>query len=378
MNRNRFSLCVAMVLMILTLVAMPVSPAVAQANIQPNSEITMATKSCLSFINHIVATNPNLDWKGSNLKGPQVYYDLTGNTDAFMFAVVNNNATVGHILVGSSAYGNPVFEAGEAPPAKFPTAQEIISSLKNSLGLTVDPTSIGNPVRLLYLGIDLQYGLYNINGELIGINLMFGDALKFSEMKMFLPSPDQYRVDSAAASAATPDSTLSTYFWLTMNYYNELPNRVWCGPCSGVSIGHYFKIYCVPPYSNLYADDPMYDDLYYHMGNSNFVPLGWYGPGWVQMAIDCGYLNFSYYEYANVGSSHYFNHIIPDINRGWPHALLCHTLVIGHWLGIKGYDYTTGTHYVICTDSEISQSWRYINWDSLPYLFHDTVGLHDI
>ncbi len=301
-----------------------------------------------------------------------------------MFAIKNSNEVVGHVLVGNSSYGYPIFEAGEAAPAGMPTVLKVKTALEDSLGLIVSVTDIGDPIRLLYLGVDGQYVLYNVRGELVRINLVYGDASKFSEMKFFLPSPDEYRANQAEANASRLASTLppgmvsSTINFLVMGYYNNPPNRIWCGPCSGVSIGHYFKwsMWSGPGYPNLYVDDTMYDRLYIDMWAQPWVLPNLYGPGWVTMARECGYYNFVAHWYTQVGSSHYFNHIVPDIDHGWPHALCCYPQQ-AHWRAIKGYDYSSGQHKIICTNSATNDSWEYLNWDSLPSSLHDTVCIHD-
>ena len=119
--------------------------------------------------------------------------------------------------------------------------------MQKSLGIDVIEKSVGNPISLLYLGIDQLYGLYNINGELIGINLEYGDAVKLSAMKSGLTSPVEYKnnqseANSALASEALTVSSMYTSNFLIMGYYSEQPNQIWCGPCSAVIIAQQVEV----------------------------------------------------------------------------------------------------------------------------------------
>jgi hypothetical protein len=373
-----------MALMMLSLLLVPASAAAAQTNDTSKSDIGLARQSGQSFVNEIAITNSNLpNWKGATITTLQLYHDLTGTIDSYMFAISSGNKIVGHVLVGNSSYGYPIFEAGEAAPPTIPSTSDIIVSMQKSFGVNVSGKNIGNLISLLYLGIDEQYGVYSINGELVGINLVYGDAVKLSTMKFSLPSPIEYKSNQVEANSTLTAEAMSvrpmyTINFLFMGYYSNSPNRVWCGPCSGVSIGHYFKWYSATGhyYPNLPDDDSMYDVLYYQMQAAPWVLPPLYGPGWVYMAQIYGYNNFRAHWYTQVGSSHYFAHIVPDIDKGWPHALCCYPQS-AHWRAIKGYDYSNGTHKIICTNSATSDSWEYLNWDSLPSTFHDTVCLHD-
>lgn len=374
-----FILLVVIVSLVIPLNVYAAAPVVTSAS----SESSMARQSGQVFINQVASTNPNLPkWKGAFLSTPQLYHDLTGAIDSYMFAISNGNEIVGHVLVGNSSYGYPIFEAGEAAPPAIPSASNVMVSMQKSFGVNISEKDIGNPISLLYLGIDEQYALYSINGEFVGINLVYGDAEKLSTMKLSLPSPVEYKSNQVEANSTLTAEAMSvrpmyTINFLFMGYYSN-PPRWWCGPCSGVSIGHYYKWYSATgrSYPNLYVDDTMYDRLYVLMYAQPWVLPILYGGGWCMMAAECGYGNFVSHWYTQVGSSHYFSHIIPDIDKGWPHALCCYPQQ-AHWRAIKGYDYSNGTHKIICTNSATSESWEYLNWDSLPSSFHDTVCLHD-
>lgn len=127
-------------------------------------EVDLAQDAGQAWLDRIAATFPEpAEWKGAHLAAPQVYYNLKGESNAYMFAM-ENDGVVGHIIVGSSAYGYPVFEAGEAAPPSIPTADEVKSSIERDLGLKIAKESIGEPSCLLYLGVDELYAVYNIEG----------------------------------------------------------------------------------------------------------------------------------------------------------------------------------------------------------------------
>lgn len=379
-KRLWFSVFIIMVLVMTSLLTIPVCAS--GTTIADTNDIDLAKQSALSFVNHVAMTVPELSsWGNACLPNPQLYYDLDGEVIVYMFAIQSNNRVVGHALVGNKSYGFPVFEAGEAAPPAIPIQLEVKTALEESLKLSVDVMDIGNPIRLLYLGVDGQYALYSIKGDLIGVNLVHGDALKFSEMKSFLPSPDEYKANQLETNEFNTVSRLdagtrsSSINFLVMGYYKN-GDRKWCGPCSGVSIGHYYKWYSETgqDYPNLYNDNDMYDSLYYWMDAWPWVFPENYG-NWKYMAQECGYYNFASNWYPQVGSWHYFNRVVPDIDSGWPHALCCYPQN-AHWRAIKGYDYTS-QHKIICTNSATKDSWEYLDWDCLPSSLHDLVRIRD-
>ena len=324
-------------------------------------EVSLAQQAGQRYVAHVAAINPNLqNWAGASLSLSQKYSDMNSNKqNAFMFAIQQGKDTVGHVLVGNAEYGFPVFEAGQSQPPAVPR----------------------ETVRLVYLGPLGQYALTRTDGQLVGVNLEYGDKLGYSAMKSWLPSATEYRANvqlgETAQRAAAPNSLLFTYNCLIMWYYRDIPNgRVWCGPCSGVSIEHYYRGYSSPNYSALPDDPTAYDYLYQSMHAQPWVIPSSYGPGWTELAVVSGYSNFRGDWYPSVGPAHYFNRIVPDIDSGWPHALCCY-FQDAHYFAIKGYDYSTGQHMIICTDSEYADNWKQLNWDSLPSSYHDTIRIRD-
>jgi hypothetical protein len=314
------------------------------------------------FVNQTASTNSYLSlWEGATLDSALICYDLKGNVNAYMFAILKGKEYIGHVLVGNKDYCYDIFEAGESSPPKVPL----------------------NTVKLLYLGIDGLYALYKVNGELVGENLVYKDTIRFSAMKYWLPSPDEYQASKALGESSKSDyllssgSTLSQFHFLTMYWYQS-GSRVYCGPCSGVSIGQYYKNNSQTGhyYPNLYSSDAMYDSLYRNMQAAPWVIPYNYGPGFVYMTNECYYNNFRGDWYPFVGGSHYFGRIVPDIDAGWPHALCCYPQN-AHWRAIRGYNYISGTHNIICTNSATHDNNETLNWDILPSSQHDTVRIRD-
>jgi hypothetical protein len=378
---KRKSVFIMAAALLLTAFVTPMSGSVSAGE---GSDVELAQQAAQGYVNHVAGNVPDPSkWQGSVPTSPQPYFNLAGEINAYMFAIKRGNEVLGHVLVGDAEYGFDVFQAADSAPPAIPDAAKVQTALENSLGVMVDTADVGNPIRLLYLGVDGQYALYDVRGDSIGVNLVHGDALRASEMRDWLPTPAEYRDRQAQTGSLRPaatyvtDGVRATSNFLTIGYYVN-GNRNWCGPCSGVSIGHYYKYYSATgtTYSNLYGDDAMYDSLYSNMQAAPWVIPYNYGPGFVYMTNECCYNNFRGDWYPFVGSSHYFNRIVPDIDSGWPHGL-CVYPYINHWRAIKGYDYSSGTHYIWCTNHAIPSSWEQLNWDALPDSQHDTVRIRD-
>ncbi len=347
----------------LTLILSLSSVAFAAGDKVTEEEVDVAQDAGQAWLDRIAAlTGEPSEWIGAHLTAPQVYYDLKGQPNAYMFAMENDGMVVGHIIVGSSAYGYPVFQAGESAPPSIPTADEVKSSIERDLGLKIAKESIGEPSCLLYLGIDKLYAIYEVEGQTIGVNLISERATLASNLKSYMPSPEEYKAAKKEAKGSKPLSLRSSgYYWLVMEYYRE-GERKWCGPCSGVSIGRYYRTEHEPSYDDLPSPDSyMYDWLRFEMG----VPTtpGNYGPAFIAMTEDCSghYDNFSYVNNYHLEDSDYWT-VVDDIDSSWPLGL--EITDEWHWRAIKGYSYNTDTdrYEVICTNSATPSDWERIDW----------------
>lgn len=189
-------------------------------------EVALAQDAGQAWLDSTVAvTGEPLEWVGARLTTPQVYYDLKGKPNAYMFAIENNGEVVGYIIVGSSDYGYAMFEAAaDVPPLSIPSADKVKSTLKRDLAL--DVASIGRPTRLLYLGFDKLFAVYQAGGQEVAVNLKFDFAMTASNLTNIIPmpSPEEYKAYNEAAEQAKFDgladsiSTVQTYAsnYLTM------------------------------------------------------------------------------------------------------------------------------------------------------------------
>ena len=198
----------------------------------------------------VETTGEPLEWVGAHLTTPQVCYDLKGKPNAYMFAIENDNEVVGHIIVGSSDYDYDMLEASDVPPLSIPSADNVKSTLKRDLGLEVE--KIGKPTRLLYLGFDNLYAVYNAGRQEIAVDLKFDGATPAANLTATMPSPEEYKANKQATREANPQllessdynllaSGSSDYNWLPMEYY--CVGSCSCAPSSGVSIGQYYREY---------------------------------------------------------------------------------------------------------------------------------------
>jgi hypothetical protein len=354
-------------------------------------EVTLAQEAGQAWLDSTVEPP---EWIGARLATPQVCYGLDGQPSAYMFAMENDGEVVGHIIVGSSAYGYPVFEAADCPPPSIPSADEVKSALKRDLAL--DVASIARPTRLLYLGFDNLFAVYQAGRQEVAVNVLFDFAIPAANLTAAMPSPEVYKANKKATGEAVSKLLESSdynslslpesgYNRLNMRYYCESESeKCCCGPASGVSIGRYYRVY--QEYDALPADDDMYDELYVSMKtDSNCVTWPWnYGPGFVDMADD-HYDNFHYYNDWWPSHGDYEN-IVNWIDRGWPTALCAEHFDDelrgdpngkfppsgGHCIAIRGYlfPYSGDVQYsIICTDSLSHSNWLYLDWD------HMTIGL---
>ena len=363
-------------------------------------EVELAQQAGQAWLDSTVASSGEpQEWIGGHLTTPQVCYDLEGKLNAYMFAVESNGEVVGYIIVGSSDYGYPVFEAADVPPPATPGADEVKSTLKRDLGLKVE--EIGNPTHLLLLGWDKLFAVYQAGQQEVAVDLKFDFAMPASNLTATesMPSPEVYKANTEATEQSKPEA-LSSSIWTaqsTSSGYNYLEMTAWtssapcsdyvswCGPSSGVSIGRYYRE--EKGYSNLPAtcnvDDYCYRNMFcrlYDLMEADIHGGGvnpwWYGLGFVAMAQECGYNNFRYYVRIFPELDFYWD-IVDYINWGYPTAM-CATPFYeditgvpnwppkkSHWVAIKGYiyPYMGYEHVVICTDSYSGADCLYLNWD---------------
>jgi hypothetical protein len=367
-------------------------------------EVALAQEAGQAWLDRTVAIGGEpLEWIGARLTTPQVYYDLKGKPNAYMFAIENNGEVVGYIIVGSSEYGYPMWEAADVPPLSIPSADKVKSTLKRDLGL--DVASVARPTRLLYLGFDNVFAVYQVGGKEVAVNLLFDVAVAAANLKTAMPSPEVYKANNEAIELARPEQLqgtgdnalpLASTSKILKVYPYRLGDRYWCGPCSGVSIGWYYREQ--RGYSNLPASctgyascyDPMYDELVTCWGKDHPIWGGEYWDGFECMTTGAGYNNFNCVGDPIVTAGDYWNRVA-DINNNWPIAIFCWNFYyleepdtdIPHWMVIRGYKYpyqhpTKGTiqYAIYCADSWPYARNVYLDWNNIG-LFPQTYTIKD-
>jgi hypothetical protein len=370
-----------------------------------NKDVALAQEAGQAWLDRTVALSGEpLEWVGAHLTTPQVCYDLKGKPNAYTFAIENNGEVVGYMIVGSSAYGYPMFETADVPAPAIPSADEVKSILASDLGLKVE--KIGNPTRLLYLGFDNLYAVYQAGRQEVAVNLKFDFAVPASNLTAAMPLPEDYKANKEATTETKPEQLESNssqslvmpqgLVMLVAKYLTMSPycGGGWCGPSSGVSIGQYYKTQVdrngdgIKDYRLLPSSSVMYDRLNWFMSlRVGPVLPPQYGPGFFAMTLEAGYNNFKYATDLIVTGGDYWNRVA-DINSGWPIALM--SLLFnypgrpsgGHWVAIRGYLYYQYSGepiqtWVRCTDSYVCSDTVWIDWNNIGLPPVATVTIKD-
>lgn len=366
-------------------------------------EVTLAQEAGQAWLDSTVElTGEPLKWIGAHLTTQQVCCDLKGKPNAYLFAIENDGEVVGYTIIGNSDYGYPMLEAADCPPPSIPSGAEAKSVMQRDLGLKVEET--GKPIRLLYLGFDNLFAVYQAGGQEVALNLLFDFAVPAAKLKTVMPSPEVYKANNEAIELSRPeqlqrtgDNALplarSTYKYLEMSAYCEdRVGRCMCGPSSGVSIGRYYRE--ERGWLNLPKDSlcihhgwdypwcyrPMYDELVDCWGKDHPIWPGDYWDGFECMTERAGYYSFKCVHDVWPTEGDYWNRVA-DINNNWPIALFCWNFYyleepdmnIPHWMAIRGYIYPYGTiQYAIrCTDSwrllETGNGDVYLDWNNIGF-----------
>lgn len=262
MNMQKYGLAggALLVVMALVLIAGPLA-AIAQGSpigatigdletIPPDQrEVDQPRRIGQAWVDKIAVTDPEVShWQGAHLTSPQPYHNPKGEVIAYMFAIEKNEKAVGHVLVGSSAYGYPIFAAGQGPPSSIPTRSEVSSILTKEHGLQVAEEGVGEPTLLL---LDLLQGFYAVwgidEGKIVGTNLITGQSFMLpglDVLKTTMPSPLEYKAARRATSRLLSERLLfdpvaSSGSGARIRDPHKMEGWPihWCGPSSGVSIG---------------------------------------------------------------------------------------------------------------------------------------------
>ncbi|MCL0060177.1 hypothetical protein M1O20_06860, partial [Dehalococcoidia bacterium] len=364
-----------------------------------------ARRAGQAWVDSIAFTKPErFEWQGAHLTAPQAFHNPRGEVIAYMFAIENNGKTVGRVLVGSSAYGFPIFEAADRPPFSIPPAGEATTLLRKEHGLQIAQETLGQPKLLLLNILRGFYAVWEVEGRVAGINLATGCSFVEPDLRMLptaMPCPVEYR----AARAGSKQSLLMSPYWephvkktwrtirdadRMVAWGNELlgagVRKVWCGPASGVSIGMWQRE--VEGNWRLDADPlKMFEGLQREMRTLSF-PYGWtlpwhYGPGFVSYAADRGEEHFTYSRYS--GRRIWWD-VIRAITANDPLGLCGWMDIDGkdkaHWVAVKGWHWSTAHgRRVLVTDSYCESDNRELCWDALnapPLHLVPLLGSHSL
>ncbi len=342
-------------------------PCAAFANINQttSNDLTLAQNAAQTWLNHIVvlAEDEIPQWQKTSITSYQVCRDLDGDINAYLFKI--NNGQDGYILIGSSSYNYDMLQAGTKPP--FSEADtENIEQIINADTAQKSEIQISKPIDFIYTGIDGFYNVYEVENQKIAFNLVSQTASPLSKLNLNMPTPEEYQALKETSGMQSQNSAKTLYYnTLNMSYWNGT-DPAWCGPCSGVSIGAYYRDYL--GYSNLPSSNAvMYNDLYYSMNtwqNAGATLPTAYALGFVEMTENYGYYNIEASLDLFVGGLDDYWAIVDDIDNGWPTALEITTEF--HWRAIKGYHADIelwGQWYdVICTNSATGDSFEFLNW----------------
>jgi hypothetical protein len=336
---------------ILAVLLLAISPALGDASAE--SDIELAKEIARVEVAKNAGDYP--EWEGAEATGGQPYCDVEGNVICYWFAVSKEGKVLGSVVVGSSLYEHAIFQVGSGSPPPIPTADEVCSSVEKCLGLEVAQKDIGEPLRLVYVTYSFYFAVYDIEGQLIGIDLVRKEAVPASELMMMIASPEQYRQykegrvkplgGGKSLNLSVPLKDMADY-----ELYDDHENNNNCGPTSGSMIVVYHRN--ETGYTNFddwtechSVPDPDHPEngtgLYYTMKCNDPLPgVTWTdaGPGWTAYARYCGY-SFNYnHGWAQLDS---YEAIMTYINQGNPLMIMFASdpnYTNWHWCVIKGYE----------------------------------------
>jgi len=233
---------VAILGIVLAVLLLPISPALA-GEAPGESDIELAKEIARGEVAKNVGVYP--EWEGAEAMGGQPYCNLEGDVICYWFAVNKEGDVLGSVVVGSPLYEHAIFQVGSGSPPSTPTADEVSSSVEKYLGLEV-PEDIGEPLRLVYATYSFYFAVYDIEGQLIAIDLVRKEAVPASELRMMIASPEQYRQykeerakplgGGKSLNLSVPKLDMADY-----RLYDDHENNKNCGPTSGSMIVVYHK-----------------------------------------------------------------------------------------------------------------------------------------
>ena len=336
------------------------------ANAPPDSQ-QIAHDAGLAFVSSL-ARHWNPGWTDVRLTNPRPTYELDGEEIGYRFTIKQGSNTVGTLIVGSQDFSYRPLELVPLAPLDAPDSDELSDAIDRDLDLDEEtgPTGhTGEPIhsdKLLYIGYQRKYELYEIDGSEFAFDLVDRSIMPKDELQSSLSQTDgdsnqgntgAVRGPSGASRASSGGGYWSAWEVLTGvpihgQYSSQVdaqykPNN--CGPTTGAMIVDYYRIQ--QNYSSFDSWTDNHDTLYDTMDTDNWCPLvscpgtppGYFARGWREYADDKGY-DFSYSVTPGWAFGQTWNKVTGSIDDERPLAVMfasCGSAPDWHWNAIKGY-----------------------------------------
>jgi hypothetical protein len=238
MKKKPFIL-IAMVLAISLLLVPQVSLAAVD---QDTKDVDLSQQVAQARVEKISGlTHPQ--WESAKAVDPEPYCDLKGRVICYMFTIEKDGKALGHIIVGSKLYNNSFFQASEVLPPTIPSKTEVQSTITASTKVAKS----SDRTKLLFLfysgGYRDFFGIYDLNGKKLAINLYSRTVYSFDDLEFGLLSPEEYQVVKEEAKRIKSRS--SAYKAIPVYLYDSYSDctspSTGCGPASGAMIASYYE-----------------------------------------------------------------------------------------------------------------------------------------
>ena len=367
----------------------------------PQREIPEAQRRGQAWVDKIAVIDSELsEWQGARLTSPQPFHNPKGEVIAFMFAIEKNGKTVGRVLVGGSAYGYSILEASEGPPLSIPARGVVSSILRKEQGLQMAEATLGEPMLLLLNILRGFYAVWEVEGQVVGINLIRHDSFvapRLEDIMSSMPSPEEYEAAKKATSQSLPEMRLQSANWgsgeiphavqmrgdwaKTSNWDHPGTRPWYCGPSAATTIALWKRDFDGDtgfPSRELDQQGRWLDVLDIYDGfdhwNMGKVTMWWqWRNGFIGYAESPGVE-----EHFTLARRTTYWHIVSDIDNGWPLGLMGEMTGPDqpkekpHWVSVKEYFWIGGSDYLIIVADTWWAFWcpptanhRFLCWNAL-------------
>ncbi|MCL0059985.1 hypothetical protein M1O20_05855 [Dehalococcoidia bacterium] len=170
----------------------------------PEREVDVARRAGQAWVDKIAVIDSELsEWQGARLTAPKPFHNPKGEVIAYMFAIEREGNIIGRVFVGSAAYGYSIFEGSQAPPICIPPRAEVSRILREAHGLQIAEETLGQPKLLLLNILRGFYAVWQVQGQVVGMNLVTGDSFvvpRLQDIRTLISSPEVYMAAKRAVS----------------------------------------------------------------------------------------------------------------------------------------------------------------------------------